>query len=180
MTVALLFSPQGSQSVGMGRELASVSALSGGAERSDLASAWQPAGGKAPRDLRPWLLVAFVAAFLAAAAQTRFGWSGRPVAQAALRAARGTWLRRRRRAGAPAARPGSARPAEGRLDAQPEAAASGDSAGAATVVSAAAARARDARATRDARNTRDVPGTPDSREMRGARDTRDAPLSRGA
>jgi len=161
------------------RELASVSALSGGAERSDLASAWQPAGGKAPRDLRPWLLVAFVAVFLAAAAQTRFGWSGRPAARAALRAVRGIWPRRRRR-GALAARPGSARSSEGRLDSQPEAAASMDSAGAPAAVTEAAAHAGDARATRDARNTRDVPGTPDSREMRGARDTRDAPLSRGA
>ena len=55
-------------------ELQRVAALSGGAERLDLSKIWQAPRRAAFRDLRQWLLVAFLGFFLIEALVTRLGW----------------------------------------------------------------------------------------------------------
>lgn len=63
-------------------ELRTVSRVSGGEERVDLSTAWAPTLARTPRDLRPWLLVAWVVVFLAEALQSRIGWNLPEIPQA--------------------------------------------------------------------------------------------------
>ncbi len=55
-------------------ELQAVSRLSGGGERIDLSKIWQAPRQPEFYDLRPWLLVALLVAFVAEALATRVGW----------------------------------------------------------------------------------------------------------
>jgi von Willebrand factor type A domain-containing protein len=55
-------------------ELQAVSRASGGIERTDLAKIWQAPRREQWRDIRPWLLVALLAAFVLDALLTRTGW----------------------------------------------------------------------------------------------------------
>src|SRR5207248_600131 len=54
-------------------ELQTVSRLSGGVERLDLSKIWEAPRRSEFRDMRPWLLVAFLVVFLADALLTRLG-----------------------------------------------------------------------------------------------------------